>query len=151
MLTELFSKLIEFRDKVFHQAASITDEDEFLKRLDDTDSALSLLRIIAIDLKGLVGETPLFDEISFIALLGMVERWIHFTNHPRYLQIREAEKALLLQCAEHAQALAAPLLALLPLPVRSGPHPELVQPLVEQIVGLLQPYVADSLLKVSSQ
>jgi hypothetical protein len=146
---DLFETLLMFREQMLQYASDTTSEKDLLHHLDEAKAALALLRILAIDLGGFTGEPPWLDSSAFQRLFAMVEKWVHFQNHPRYRAMREAEEELLVTCVQNSRSLAVPLLEILQ-PWDSSEtilNRGLLDPLIHRLAGPLQEIIADNLLE----
>lgn len=118
VLDSVFNKAIETYNRYLGMAADSASDEGLVSSVHQALHALKLVEVLSVQLGGFSGECPFFDEAQFVSLVGLANRWAHFTKHRLYPSLRAEEQQLAIRVASEGK--------LDPIKIwgRIGPHGE---------------------------
>jgi hypothetical protein len=151
---EVFRATVSHRLGLLEQAADSSSLEVLRSKAQEASDDLTLLRQLIFDLNGFAGSAPSLGVAEFKDLLGMVEKWSHFTNEEAYRRLRQEERMLLIDCVKSAPRLASPIMEFLqPWSDLSGgfPEDENRRRLRCELTTIAQEFVADDVVSRFNQ
>lgn len=91
VVEDIFRAATDYRQILLGQAADCRTDDELKRYVEEAGNLRQLIRALAFDAEGFVGDVPALRPEHFGYLLRKLEEFSHFQNRPVYARERAAE------------------------------------------------------------